>query len=32
MTFIEETPEIEGFLIFQKEGKLKTWQSNNFPE
>ncbi|MEH6706202.1 MAG: FAD:protein FMN transferase [Galbibacter orientalis] len=32
MTFIEETPEIEGFLIFQKDRKLKTWQSNNFPE
>ncbi|MBD0833653.1 FAD:protein FMN transferase [Aestuariibaculum sediminum] len=32
MTFIEQTQDIEGFLIFQKDGKLKTWQSSNFPE
>lgn len=32
MTFIEQTQDIEGFLIFQEDGKLKTWQSSNFPE
>lgn len=31
MLFILNNPNIEGFLIFQEDGKLKTWQSNTFP-
>lgn len=30
--FIEQNPNIEGFLIYSKNGKMKTWSSVGFPK
>lgn len=32
MQFIEEAPNLEGFLIYTSNGKLITWQSSKFPK